>query len=99
MCTLNLLYVLLFNMMFKDVVSIRPTLCRRQEVENHCVEENTWVFDINSQTCDPVIPNKEPCGLFISEKACKEVCLKKNSTIVLDLTTLEKPRTKGRIYK
>ncbi|XP_039491037.1 uncharacterized protein LOC120451425 [Drosophila santomea] len=77
MSALNLLYILLFNTMFKDVVSIKTTLCRRHEAENPCVEKNTWVFDQNARTCNPVTPDKEPCGHFISEKACKEVCLQK----------------------
>ncbi|XP_033173369.1 uncharacterized protein LOC117150546 [Drosophila mauritiana] len=78
MCILNILFIVLFNTMFKDVISIRSMLCRRVEVKIACVEKNTWVFDRNSQTCISVIPDQEPCGHFVSEKACKDLCLRTN---------------------
>jgi len=58
---------------FKQLLKV---LCRRDEEKMACVEKNTWVFDRNAQTCISVIPDKEPCGHFVSEKACKDLCLR-----------------------
>jgi len=58
--------------------------CSPSQVEDFCLEENTWAFDQKTKSCKLVVATKEPCGFFNNEKDCNEFCLNESKNVIDD---------------
>nr|XP_016931191.1 uncharacterized protein LOC108010772 [Drosophila suzukii] len=74
----------LSNMILGNAGSLKDMFCSPSQVEDFCLEENTWAFDQKTKSCKLVIATKEPCGFFNNEKDCNEFCLSESKNVIDD---------------